>query len=254
MLDIKEFLDEKVIQFNRYAFIENDPILIPHAFSRKEDIEIAGFFTATFSWGNRKSIIKASQQLMNWMDNQPYEFVMHANEMELKPLQKFVYRTFNGTDCHFFINSLRNIYTDHKGLESLFTKGFQQSGHIKTGIEYFRQTFFSISYPERTTKHVANPMEGSSAKRLNMFLRWMVRNDNNGVDFGLWKHIPMSSLYMPLDVHSGTVARQLGLLDRNQNDWKAVEMLTEALRVFDPQDPVKYDFALFGVGVNKYLE
>jgi uncharacterized protein (TIGR02757 family) len=253
MMEIKALLDSLVLTYNRTEFIETDPISVPHAFSRKEDMEIAGFLSATLGWGNRKAILKSARQLMAWMDNQPFDFVMHASEQELKPLEKFVYRTFNGTDCLFFIHALRNIYSQHQGLEAVFTHGFRQNGEIKTAIGYFRYIFFSIPYPARTNKHVASPMEGSSAKRLNMFLRWMVRSDEQKIDFGLWKQIPMGALKIPLDVHSGSVARLLGLLNRKQNDWKAVELLTQKLREFDPEDPIKYDFALFGAGVNKLL-
>ncbi len=253
MMEIKPFLDSLVLKYNQTAFIEADPILIPHRFSKKEDIEIAAFISATLAWGNRKTILKSAGQFMTWMDNQPFDFVMNACENDLKSFLKFKYRTFNGIDSLFFIQSIRNIYVQHQGLEAVFSHGYFQNNEIKTAIGYFRQLFFSIPNPERTKKHVANPMEGSAAKRLNMFLRWMVRSDDQGVDFGLWKQIPMSALYIPLDVHSGSIARQLGILNRTQNDWKAVEHLTQKLREFDPLDPVKYDFALFGAGVNRYF-
>jgi uncharacterized protein (TIGR02757 family) len=251
MQEIKDFLDMKVNQYNNSTFIEDDPVSIPHAFSRKEDIEIAGFFAATFAWGNRKSIVKTAFRLMQWMDNAPFDFIMNAGQNEIERLNNFKYRTFDGTDCQFFVHSLRNIYAEHHGLEQVFLKGFQQNQLIKEAIETFKDVFFEIPHPMRTTKHVANPATGSAAKRINMFLRWMVRNDAHGVDFGIWNQIPMSALMIPLDLHCGNTARQLGLMQRTQNDWKAVEELTAQLRIFDPADPVKYDFALFGMGVNK---
>lgn len=249
--DIKAFLEKKVRQYNTVDFITHDPVAVPHAFTRNEDIEIAGLLTATLAWGNRKAILKSARQLMAWMDNQPYDFILHASKKELEPLKRFVYRTFNGTDALFFLDALKHIYTKHGGLEAVFTHGYQQDLTVKSALQYFRQVLFDAAHQKRTEKHVANPNKGSSAKRLNMYLRWMVRQDENGVDFGLWKHIPASALMIPLDVHSGTQARNLGLLLRQQNDWKAVEELTETLRKFDSNDPVKYDFALFGMGVNK---
>ncbi|MBI9065822.1 MAG: TIGR02757 family protein [Salinivirgaceae bacterium] len=248
---LKDFLDNKANKYNQPDFIELDPISIPHKFSRKEDIEIAGFLAATLAWGNRKSILKSLNQLMIFMDNAPYDFVINSIDKELEHLNEFKYRTFNGTDCKFFIKSLQNIYKTHDGLETVFTNGFKKSQTIKNTIVSAKNIFFSINHPERTTKHLSNPNIGSAAKRINMFLRWMVRDDKNGVDFGLWKNIPSNKLMIPLDVHSGTIARNLGLLNRKQNDWKAVEELTNVLKEFDAHDPIKYDFALFGVGVNK---
>lgn len=249
--ELKVFLEEKVKQYNTLDFITLDPVAVPHAFTRKEDIEIAGLLTATLAWGNRKAILKSARQLMAWMDNQPHDFVMHAKPNEWSALGRFIYRTFNGTDALFFLEALKHIYTKHGGLEAVFTRGYQQDSTIKSALEYFRQVFLNANHEKRSEKHVASPAKGSSAKRLNMYLRWMVRQDESGVDFGLWKHIPTRALMIPLDVHSGTQARNLGLLHRKQNDWKAVEELTETLRKFDPGDPVKYDFALFGMGVNK---
>lgn len=249
--DLKPFLDKKVQQYQTLDFIANDPIVIPHAFTRKEDIEIAGLLAATIAWGNRKAIIKSARQWMHWMDNQPYDFLIHATPKDKAPLKKFIYRTFNGEDCLLFMNALKGIYQQHQGIEAVVTRGYQKEQTVKGAIEYFRQTFFAAEPEGRTGKHIANPAKGSSAKRLNMFLRWMVRSDKSDVDFGLWKQIPASALMIPLDVHTGNVARQLGLLQRKQNDWKAVEELTQNLRIFDASDPVKYDYALFGIGVNK---
>jgi uncharacterized protein (TIGR02757 family) len=245
-----DFLEEKVRQYNHTGFIESDPVAIPHLFEKKEDIEIAAFFAATIAWGQRTTIISNARKLMRMMDDSPYEFIVHADTSELRHLSSFVHRTFNGNDVIFFIRSLQNIYMNHGGLEKIFTDSvIPDDSDAKNGLLKFRDVFFSIPHPQHVSRHVADVDTGSAAKRLNMFLRWMVRIDNKGVDFGIWKGIGMNKLYCPLDVHSGQVARKLGLLSRNQNDWKAVEELTAALRTFDPVDPVKYDFALFGLGV-----
>lgn len=246
--ELKGFLDEKVIQYNTLDFIESDPIQIPHQFSAKEDIEIAAFLTATIAWGNRKMIITNSKRMMAMMGNSPYDFTMSHNEAQLENLEGFVHRTFNGSDFVTFIKALQHIYTNHNGLEMAFAKN-QQPLSMQPGIAEFKKLFFEVSHQQRTTKHVSDPMQGSAAKRINMFLRWMVRQDKNGVDFGIWKSIPMASLSCPLDVHSGNVARKLGLLTRKQNDGKALAELDTALRLLDTNDPVKYDFALFGLGV-----
>lgn len=246
--DLKEFLDAKVLEYNQPKFIESDPIQIPHQFSLKEDIEIAGFLTATIAWGNRKMIIKNANKMMMLMGNSPYDFVMNHSEDNLEEFGSFVHRTFNGIDFSFFIKSLQNIYQNHGGLEVVFSQFSEDVSH-KKAINQFKKVFFEIPHPQRTTKHVSDPMRGSASKRINMFLRWMVRRDNSGVDFGIWNQIPMSKLSCPLDVHSGNVARKLGLLTRKQNDWKALEELDMSLRKLDPIDPVKYDFALFGLGV-----
>ncbi|WP_372947304.1 TIGR02757 family protein [Mariniphaga sp.] len=246
--EIKEFLDEKVEKYNRPAFIETDPIQIPKQFSQKENIEIAAFLTATISWGSRPAIIKNAFHLMNKMDNRPFEFVLNASEPELNSLKRFVHRTFNGDDCIYFVRSLKNIYRNHGGLQEIFETGFRKENSVKSALSYFHQVFFELP-GERTRKHIANVERGASAKRLNMFLRWLIRSDNCGVDFGLWKGIPASELMLPLDIHTGNVARKLGILNRKQNDWKAIEEVTETLRKFDRNDPVKYDFALFGLGI-----
>lgn len=246
--NLKEFLDEKVEEFNQPYFIESDPIQVPKQFSGKENIEIAGFLTATIAWGNRPAIIKNALRLMAMLDNQPHDFILNASEDELKHLQKFVHRTFNGNDCVYFIRALRNIYTNHGGLQTVFTVGYQQDETIKSALAHFYNTFFEVD-GERTRKHISNVQKGASAKRLNMYLRWLVRNDKRGIDFGLWNGIPSSALMLPLDVHTGNVGRKLGLLHRKSSDWKAVEEITAALRKFDKNDPVKYDFALFGLGV-----
>ncbi|MFK5880198.1 MAG: TIGR02757 family protein [Flavobacteriaceae bacterium] len=247
-LELKEFLHSKVIQYNQPKFIESDPIQIPHQFSLKEDIEISGFLTSTIAWGNRKMIIRNANRMMELMESSPYDFVMNHTEKDLKGFESFVHRTFNGIDFIHFIKSLKNIYQNHEGLESVFSL-FLDDKNNKQTIHHFKQLFFDVPHQQRTQKHVADPMKGSASKRINMYLRWMVRKDNAGVDFGLWKQIPMSKLSCPLDVHSGNVARKLGLLTRKQNDWKALEELDSNLRKLDSSDPVKYDFALFGLGV-----
>lgn len=246
--DIKEFLDEKVILYNRPDFIASDPIQIPHLFSRKEDIEIAGFLAATIAWGNRKMIIANAKKMVNLMGDSPYDFVMGHNEYHLEPLRSFVHRTFNGTDFTTFIKALQHIYANHDGLEAVFAQHVKDNS-LQPAISGFKKVFFEIPHQTRTQKHVSDPLAGSAAKRINMYLRWMVRDDNTGVDLGIWKSIPASALSCPLDVHSGNVARKLGLLTRKQNDAKALAELDIQLRLMDPSDPVKYDFALFGLGV-----
>jgi uncharacterized protein (TIGR02757 family) len=247
--ELKSFLDEKYNQFNCTGFIETDPISIPHRFSRKEDIEIAAFLSATIAWGQRPTIIRNANKLICLMNDEPFEFLTKSAIEDPSLFESFVHRTFNGTDCFYFMRTLSSIYREHGGLEKLFSDGFAVDGTVKMAIIYFRERFLSFGPPHRTEKHIANPAKGSSAKRINMFLRWMVRPSVCGVDFGLWNSIPVAALMMPLDVHSGNVARKLGLLHRTQNDWQAVEELTDNLRLFDPSDPVKYDFALFGLGV-----
>jgi uncharacterized protein (TIGR02757 family) len=246
---LKEFLEEKYDQYNRPSFIESDPVQVPHLYQNPDDIEISAFLTATIAWGQRKSIITNAHRLMQLMGNSPFDFIMNADERQLDGLQKFVHRTFQGADCIFFIRSLRNIYINHGGLKTLIESDYKQTSDIAEGLARFRNVFFEIDGPARTKKHISDVSKGASAKRLNMFLRWMVRNDKRGVDFGLWNAVPSSALYIPLDLHTGNIARKLGLLSRKQNDWKAVKELTSHLREFDPNDPVKYDFALFGLGV-----
>lgn len=248
--DLKSFLDFKTDLYNRPEFIPDDPISIPHGFSCKEDIEIAGFLTAVISWGVRKTIITNARKLMQLMDHSPYEFTMNASATDKKALLKFVHRTFNGSDCQYFIESLRNIYDRHGGLEKVFAYGSSASTtDVKNGLIRLKKMFFETPHLPRTTKHLADPAQGSAAKRMNMYLRWMVRKDDRGVDFGIWETVGMDRLYCPLDVHSGHVARTLGLLTRKANDWSAVEELTGQLRLFSPKDPVRYDFALFGMGM-----
>jgi uncharacterized protein (TIGR02757 family) len=246
--ELKEFLDEKVILYNNPNFIETDPIQIPHRFDLKEDIEIAAFLTATIAWGNRKMIINNASKMMDLMGNSPYDFVLHHKEHHLENLIGFVHRTFNSNDFQAFVIGLKNIYQNHNGLENVFTN-HQEEFSMQKSISVFKNLFFENQISNRANKHISNPEMGSAAKRINMFLRWMVRQDNAGVDFGIWKNISSSKLSCPLDVHSGNVARKLALLTRKQNDGKALFELDTNLRKLDQNDPVKYDFALFGLGV-----
>jgi len=248
-LDIKQFLESKTNEYNRPAFIASDPISIPRGFSHKEDIEISGFLTALISWGRRPAILKSAQKLMQLMDYAPYEFITGANDSELKRVTGFVYRTFNASDLLFLLDALRHLYIEQGGLEKVCEAYFRKTKSVKGVISGLRAELLKTSHLSRSEKHLAAPEKGSAAKRINMFLRWMVRSDNNGVDFGLWGKIPSSALMIPLDIHSGNTARELGLLYRKQNDWKAVEELTGRLLKFDSKDPVKYDFALFGTGI-----
>ena len=245
--ELKEFLDLKAEHYQSQEFITADPIQIPHRFSRKEDIEIAGFLIATIAWGNRTSIIKNSNKMMQLMDDSPYDFIKNHSSEDLKVFNGFVHRTFNDTDLKYFIISLKNIYENKGGLEKCIANHASKMD-IQTALHYFKKDFFELPHSQRTQKHVADPLKGSAAKRINMYLRWMVRSNKNGVDFGIWKSIHTRNLSCPLDVHSGTIARKLGILKRTQNDAKAVVELDTQLRIMDPEDPVKYDFALFGLG------
>jgi uncharacterized protein (TIGR02757 family) len=246
--ELKEFLDEKVELYNRPAFIESDPISIPHQFTKKQDIEISGFLAATIAWGNRKMILRNANRMMELLDHSPYEFIMNSSNDEIEMIPRFVHRTFNSTDLIYFLKAMQNIYRHKGGLELIF-KAHQTADSLLPAIHEFHKIFFELTHEKRTERHVSDPFKGSAAKKLNMFLRWMIRNDNKGVDFGLWKSISPSILSCPLDVHSGNVARKLGLLTRKQNDAKAVSELDYALRNLDNEDPVKYDFALFGLGI-----
>jgi uncharacterized protein (TIGR02757 family) len=249
---IKDLLDKEVYHYNQRSFIDNDPLSIPHLFSKKEDREIAGFLAATIAWGNRKSILKNARQLVRLMDDAPHQFILEHQASDRKRFEGFVHRTFNGKDCRFFIAGLQNIYLNHGGLEKSFSPDIPQA-NLRDRIVHFRKIFLKTRHEPRSEKHISDPSRKSSAKRICMFLRWMVRNDRKGVDFGLWRNISPADLCLPLDVHTGNVSRQLGLLRRKQNDWQAVEEITAVLKTFDPHDPIKYDFALFGMGVDKKL-
>lgn len=246
--DIKSFLDEKVERYNRPEFVDDDPIQIPKSFLRKEDIEIAGFFAATIAWGQRKTIIKNAQKMMDLLENSPFDFVMSHSENDLKALENFKHRTFNGQDFVEFVKSLKRIYQRYESMENAVFQCIEEN-NLQKGISNFKKLFFEETSLLRTQKHLSDPEKGSAAKRINMYFRWMVRKDNNGVDLGIWTKISPEMLSCPLDVHSGNVARALGLITRNQNDAKALQELDFHLRKFDPTDPVKYDFALFGLGV-----
>ena len=247
MYELLEALHDK---YNREEFIEADPISIPHSFSADEDREIAGFLAATIAWGNRKAIVKSARRMVECMDYAPYDFVVNATERELESLRSYVYRTFNGDDFVDFVRALQNICRKYGTLGTMFQDSYTRHESIAAVLSEVRREFFSIDHTDHCTKHFSSIDKGAACKRLNMYLRWFVRSDNRGVDFGLWRKIPMSALYLPLDVHSGNMARELGLLTRRQNDWKATEEVTNALKKFSADDPVKYDFALFGAGIN----
>ena len=246
--ELKSFLDLKVEMYNRNSFIASDPIQVPHQFSKKEDIEIAGFLSATIAWGNRIMIIRNAKKMMEIMDNSPFDFIINHSSKDLESITGFVHRTFNSYDLQYFIKSLQNIYQNHGGLECIL-KPLKGDINYQNSITEFKTIFFELQHEVRTEKHISNPLKNSAAKRIHMYLRWMVRKDTKGVDFGLWKTHSPAFLSCPLDVHSGNVARKLGILTRKQNDWKAVHELDTKLRSFDVKDPVKYDFALFGLGV-----
>ncbi len=250
--ELKEFLDEKADQYNHPDFIETDPIFIPHQYELKEDIEISAFLTATIAWGNRKMIIGNALRLMELMGNSPYDFVMSHQNHHLNRFDNFVHRTFNGIDAKYFIKALRHIYLNKGGMEKIFSVSTSNSS-TQPAIHEFRKEFFSLDHPQRTTKHVSDPVRGSAAKRINMFLRWLIRSDNKGVDFGIWKSISPGQLSCPIDIHSGNVARKLGLITRKQNDAAALSELDSRLRQMDKADPARYDFALFGLGVFEKL-
>ena len=244
---LKQFLDRKVKEYNKPAFIKDDPILIPHLFTKKQDIEIAGFFAAVFAWGNRTTIIGKSKELMQRMDNSPYAFIKYHSPKDLKRLNGFKHRTFHEDDLYYFIEFLHQHYSKHDSLEFAFFP--IPDLDIEHGLTHFKKYFFSSEHLKRTEKHISSPLQKSTCKRLNMFLRWMVRNDNKGVDFGLWKNVSPSQLICPIDVHVARVSKKLGLLKRKQVDWLAATELTDALKKLDKDDPVKYDFALFNLGV-----
>jgi len=244
---IKDYLDTRVDKYNRQSFIPSDPISVPHQFNSLQDIEIAGFFAAIFSWGKRSVIIQKANELMDRMDREPHRFVTEANDQDLKSLLGFKHRTFNDTDLLYLIDFLGNYYRKNSSLESLFC-----SEDIQSGLINFHNAVFDSSHaPVRTKKHVATPVRKSACKRINMYLRWMVRKDERGVDFGVWKKISASTLMIPLDVHVQKVAMKIGLLSRTIADWQAVEELTAELRKLDANDPVKYDYALFSMGIEK---
>ena len=245
--ELKEFLDLKANHYQSQDFISADPIQIPHRFTKKEDVEIAGFLAATIAWGNRTSIIKNANKMMKLMDEAPFDFIVNHQTSDLDVFDGFVHRTFNATDLKYFVQAIKNLYVNKGGLEFCITQHVSKMP-LQTALHHFKKDFFELPHELRTEKHLADPLKGSAAKRINMYLRWMVRPNTSGVDFGLWKSMHPRNLTCPLDVHSGTVARKLGILNRKQNDAKAVLELDKQLRIMDSEDPVKYDFALFGLG------
>jgi len=252
--DLRELLERLHNKYNRPEFIEDDPVSIPHRYAARGDREIAGFLAATIAWGNRKAILKSARRMMTLMDDAPHDFVVNASQAELARLAEFVHRTFNGGDLLTFVRSLRRLEEKHGGIGRFFESVWERTGDMRQTLAAFHDEFFALDHLPRCRKHVSSVASGAACKRLNMYLRWMVRCDGRGVDFGLWETIPPSALMLPLDVHAGNMGRALGLLARRQNDWKAVEEITAALRSYDPNDPVRYDFALFGAGVDGYLK
>ena len=246
--NLKDFLDEKSAKYESPSFIKDDPIIIPHQFSNIKDIEISGFLTSVISWGNRKSIIKSAKKIIEYMDNSPYDFIKNHTDSDLKTINESIHRTFNLIDLNYFIKSFKNIYNEYEGIEEILSNR-NNGSNLQERISTFKNIFFSLNCPKRSLKHLPCPIKGSSAKRFNMYLRWMVRSNNNGVDFGIWNKISSSELSIPLDVHTGRIARSLGLLERKVNDSKSVAEIDNKLRKMDPIDPVKYDYALFGLGV-----
>lgn len=251
LITVKPLLDEAYDRFARPQFIQDDPIQVPRSFAQRPDAEVIGFLTATIAWGQRKTIIANAWKLVRLMDEAPHDFVMNASPAELKRMGDFVHRTFNGIDLQHFLRGIRHLYREHGGIEEAFLMD-GRVGDMGDAIARFKSRFFEPKHQPRTRKHVADPSKGSNAKRINMYLRWMVRPNDRGVDLGLWKRITPADLMVPLDVHTGRVGRELGLLKRTQDDWKSVVELTEQLRKLDPMDPVKYDIALFALGVNDH--
>lgn len=251
LIKVKQILDQALELYNNQGFVENDPVSIPHRFTKKEDIEIAAFFAAMLAWGQRGQIIRKVNLLIEHMDNEPYQFINNASANELKVIKTFVYRTFNGDDAISFIKAIRNIYMNHQGQEALFTKYYQKTGTVKNAIQNFRRVFFDVPHGSHTEKHFASPEKGSACKRFNLFLKWMVRTSENGIDFGLWKQIAVSDLICPLDVHTAATSRELGLITTSQNNWRSAEELTNNLKLISPDDPVRYDVALFCLNLIK---
>ena len=249
--DWLEFLHDK---YNRPEFIESDPISIPHAFGDVRDREIAGFLAATIAWGNRKAIVRSARRMVEYMDGAPYDFVCNHTEQDLARLRTFVHRTFNGDDFVDFVRAMRSVCERYGSIGELFQSSYERLGSMVAVLSHVRKEFFSVEHDVHCEKHFSSIDKGAACKRLNMYVRWFVRHDDRGVDFGDWRRIPMSALYLPLDVHSGNMGRALGLLTRRQSDWRATEQITEALRQFDAEDPVRYDFSLFGAGIDGFLK
>lgn len=251
---LRDLLERLCDRYNRPEFIEDDPISVPHRYTDRADREVAGFLAATIAWGNRKAIVRSGHRMMRLMDHAPADFVRNASERELALLDRYVHRTFNGGDLRDFVLALRSMDARFGGLGAFFESRYEATGSLPQTLAAFRREFFACAHAPRCEKHLSSIERGAACKRLCMFLRWMVRRDGRGVDFGEWRRIPMSALYLPLDVHTGEVGRALGLLVRRQNDWRAVEEITAALRGFDSADPVRFDFALFGVGIDSSVQ
>lgn len=252
--ELRDLLEHLHDKYNRVEFIEPDPISIPHLFTDRHDREVAGFMAATIAWGNRKAIVKSARRMMQYMDYAPADFVRNASEHELEHLQSYVHRTFNGQDFTDFVLCMRHIIELYGGIGVFFEGRYEATHDMAKVLSEFRHEFFSVPHNQHCEKHLSSIDKGAACKRLNMYLRWFVRHDDRGVDFGLWRKIPMSALYLPLDVHTGNMGRALGLLQRKQSDWKATAEITAALREFDAEDPVRYDYSLFGAGIDGFLK
>lgn len=254
LAQVKKLLDAKLKLYNQPSFIKGDPICVPHRFSKQQDIEIAGLFAAVLAWGNRTTIINSCNKLMQWMGEAPHDFILNHKDTDLKPFIHFAHRTFNATDLLYFIEFLKYHYTKYDSLEDAFVPGKKYKHEtVEQALVHFHDYFFSIEHPERTKKHISTPQRKSACKRINMYLRWMVRKDKQGVDFGLWKKISMSQLVCPLDVHVASVAHRLGLIENEKSNWANAVLLTKQLRTMNPQDPAVYDYALFGIGMAERL-
>lgn len=252
--ELRELLDELHDKYNNPSFIEADPISVPHSFTDPIDREVAGFMAATIAWGNRRAIVQSSHRMMRYMDNAPRDFVLNASEAELAHLATFVHRTFNGVDFQDFVRGLRHIIEGWGSVGGFFEQSYEQSGDVRTAISEFRKEFFNVEHDKHAEKHLSSIDRGAACKRIAMYMRWFVRRDERGVDFGQWTKIPMSALYLPLDIHTGRMGRAMGLLTRKQDDWKAVEEITASLREFSPEDPTRYDYSLFGAGITKLFD
>jgi uncharacterized protein (TIGR02757 family) len=252
--ELRELLDELHDKYNNPSFIEADPISVPHSFVDPIDREVAGFMAATIAWGNRKAIVQSSHRMMRYMDNSPADFVLNASDVELAHLASFVHRTFNGVDFQDFVRGLRHVIQGWGSVGGFFEASYERSGDVRVAISEFRKEFFSVEHDRHSEKHLSSIDRGAACKRIAMYMRWFVRRDERGVDFGQWTKIPMSALYLPLDIHTGRMGRAMGLLHRKQDDWKAVEEITASLREFSPEDPTRYDYSLFGAGITKLFD
>ena len=252
--ELRDLLESLHDRYNRHEFIENDPISVPHSFTSRDDREVAGLLASTIAWGNRKAIVKSAHRMMQYMDNAPADFVRNASERELALLESYVHRTFNGEDFKDFVRGVRGMFDRFGGIGEFVESRYEASGSMAQVLSDFRREFFACDHNPHCEKHLSSIDKGAACKRLNMYFRWFVRHDNRGVDFGEWRKVPMSALYLPLDVHTGNMGRALGLLTRGQSDWKATVEITSSLREFDAEDPVRFDFSLFGAGIDGFLK